>query len=123
MHMELNTVLEFLSKQTLALFPLLIPAGVALPLLGLHKPRLVWMLLWQLGCAVVGALAGFQWIGPAVFEASGGCSAHGGAFEGNCGFAGMGYNISWALLAAAIAPLIGGLLARGFLRISRPRDQ
>lgn len=69
----------------------------------------------QLVLAVLALALGWTVIGPAVWEAGGGCAGHGGNFEGACGLTGVVDLVFAALFTAGTVTTASGLafLLRG----------
>jgi hypothetical protein len=64
----------------------------------------------QVVLAILGLALGWSVIGPAMWDASGGCAAHGGNFEGACGFGGVATLAVAAIFTAGIITTISGVV-------------
>lgn len=70
----------------------------------------------QLLIVLAGLLVGWGPVGEALWQASGGCRAHGGSFEGECGYAAFGTSLIASVETAAIVGVITGV---GFILLGR----
>ena len=82
------------------------------PLKGLPR-RSFWLALaLQVGLMILWALLGGTVIARLWWRLSGGCAAHGGGFEGACGYAGFATQVMAGYATAVVMTSICGILLR-----------
>lgn len=85
---------------------LVLPLCVPLPRLSQRVARFGFQLLHAVG----GLALGWWVIAPKLWQMSGGCAAHGGNFEGACGYADLAGRAFAALITATALVLVSGIV-------------
>lgn len=93
--------------------------ALAVMIIGLFLPlgiprrslRMGFMLL-QCCLLALWVIIGWNGVAPWWWEYNGGCAAHGGAFEGACGYAGVVDDVMATAVTAAVLTLVSGLVLR-----------
>lgn len=99
--------------------PLIFALCLFLFLLGFFLPALTPTTRWQrklgfmavqLLLLLIGLALGWNLVTPMLWEHAGGCAAHGGNFEGGCGFAGVAQAAIAAIFTGGIVTSVSGVL-------------